>query len=53
MFNRKLEEHRVYTREQFVDLPEIANWRWTPDFSDPTAPPPAAESGSTKSFTDA
>jgi len=24
------------------DLPEIANWSWTADFSDPAGPPPLA-----------
>jgi xylulose-5-phosphate/fructose-6-phosphate phosphoketolase len=34
--------HRTYIREHFEDLPEIANWSWTADFSEPTAPPPLA-----------
>jgi xylulose-5-phosphate/fructose-6-phosphate phosphoketolase len=42
MFDLKLYEHRGYIRENFEDLPEIANWSWTDDFSDPAAPPPLA-----------
>lgn len=42
MFDRKLYEHRTYIRENFEDLPEIANWSWTADFSEPAAPPPLA-----------
>lgn len=37
---RKLTEHMIYTRENLVDMPEITNWHWTGDFSDPVAPPP-------------
>lgn len=43
MFNRKLYEHNVYIREHLEDMPEIANWRWTPDFSEPSGPPPLAK----------
>jgi xylulose-5-phosphate/fructose-6-phosphate phosphoketolase len=42
MLQHKLTEHAIYTREHLVDLPEIANWHWTDDFSDPVAPPPVA-----------
>lgn len=42
MFDRKLYEHRSYIRQNFEDLPEIANWSWTADFSDPAEPPPLA-----------
>jgi xylulose-5-phosphate/fructose-6-phosphate phosphoketolase len=42
-FNRKLYEHQVYTRERLTDLPEIVNWQWTDDFSEPAAPPPMAK----------
>lgn len=42
MFDRKLYEHHSYIRQNFEDLPEIVNWSWTPDFSDPAAPPPLA-----------
>ena len=43
MFNRKLYEHHSYIREHLEDMPEIRNWRWTADFSEPTAPPPLAK----------
>jgi xylulose-5-phosphate/fructose-6-phosphate phosphoketolase len=43
MFNRKLYEHHAYIREHFQDLPEIRNWHWTKDFSEPSAPPPLAK----------
>jgi xylulose-5-phosphate/fructose-6-phosphate phosphoketolase len=43
MFNRKLYEHQVYIRQHFEDLPEIRNWHWTKDFSEPDAPPPLAK----------
>jgi xylulose-5-phosphate/fructose-6-phosphate phosphoketolase len=43
MFNRKLYEHHAYIRQHFEDMPEIRNWHWTKDFSDPTAPPPLAK----------
>ena len=52
MFKRKLEEHRAYICEKFVDVPEIANWRWTTDFSDPTAPSSMADGPSRQLFTD-
>jgi xylulose-5-phosphate/fructose-6-phosphate phosphoketolase len=42
MFDRKLYEHRAYIRQNFEDMPEIANWYWTDDFTDPTGPPPLA-----------
>ena len=42
MFDRKLYEHHTYIRQNFEDLPEIANWSWTADFSEPTEPPPLA-----------
>jgi xylulose-5-phosphate/fructose-6-phosphate phosphoketolase len=42
-FNQKLYEHQVYTRQNFADLPEIANWHWTDDFSQPTHPPALAK----------
>ena len=42
MFDRKLYEHRSYIRQNFEDLPEIANWSWTADFSDAAGPPPLA-----------
>ena len=43
MFNRKLYEHHDYIRQHLEDMPEIRNWRWTADFSEPTAPPPLAK----------
>jgi xylulose-5-phosphate/fructose-6-phosphate phosphoketolase len=42
MLQHKLTEHVIYTREHLVDMPEIANWHWTEDFSDPVGPPPIA-----------
>jgi len=44
MFNGKLYEHHSYIREHLEDLPEVRNWRWTADFSEPAAPPLLAES---------
>jgi xylulose-5-phosphate/fructose-6-phosphate phosphoketolase len=43
VFNRKLYEHHVYIREQLQDMPEIRNWHWTSDFSEPSGPPPLAK----------
>ncbi|MGA8152102.1 MAG: phosphoketolase family protein [Terriglobales bacterium] len=43
MFNRKLYEHHDYIRQHLEDLPEIRNWQWTDDFSEPDAPPPPAK----------
>jgi xylulose-5-phosphate/fructose-6-phosphate phosphoketolase len=43
LFNRKLFEHHDYIREHLEDMPEIVNWRWTPDFSEPNSPPPLAK----------
>jgi xylulose-5-phosphate/fructose-6-phosphate phosphoketolase len=43
MFNRKLYEHHTYIRQHFEDMPEIRNWSWTKDFSEPAAPPALAK----------
>jgi len=43
MFNRKLYEHHAYIRQHFEDMPEIRNWSWTKDFSEPATPPPLAK----------
>jgi xylulose-5-phosphate/fructose-6-phosphate phosphoketolase len=52
-FNRKLYEHQLYTRQNFQDLPEIMNWHWTSDFSDPSGPPSLAKGHPHKTlFTD-
>jgi xylulose-5-phosphate/fructose-6-phosphate phosphoketolase len=42
-FNRKLREHQAYILQHFTDLPEIADWHWTDDFSDPVSAPAAAK----------
>jgi xylulose-5-phosphate/fructose-6-phosphate phosphoketolase len=52
LFERKLAEHHAYVRAHLVDLPEIVNWRWTADLSEPTEPPPSAHA-SQAAFTDA
>ena len=43
MFNRKLYEHHDYIRQRLEDMPEIRDWQWTADFSEPSAPPPLAK----------
>jgi xylulose-5-phosphate/fructose-6-phosphate phosphoketolase len=53
MFDRKLYEHHGYIREHLADMPEIQNWRWTADFSEPKTPaPPAKGHPRAKLFTD-
>jgi xylulose-5-phosphate/fructose-6-phosphate phosphoketolase len=53
MFERKLFEHHGYIREHLADMPEIANWHWTADLSEPTTPAPAAKGHArAKLFTD-
>jgi len=43
LMNRKLFEHHAYIREHFEDMPEIALWRWTSDFSESRDPLPLAK----------
>jgi xylulose-5-phosphate/fructose-6-phosphate phosphoketolase len=43
MMKRKLFEHQTYIREHFEDLPEVALWRWTNDFSESREPLPLAK----------
>jgi len=43
MFNRKLYEHHIYIREHLEDMPEIRNWHWTKDFTEPSGPPALAK----------
>ena len=43
LFNRKLYEHHQYIREHLEDMPEIINWHWTKDFTEPAGPPPLAK----------
>jgi xylulose-5-phosphate/fructose-6-phosphate phosphoketolase len=43
MFGRKLYEHHDYIRQHLEDMPEIRNWHWTADFSEPSTPPPLAK----------
>jgi xylulose-5-phosphate/fructose-6-phosphate phosphoketolase len=53
-FESQLRRHHTYIREHFEDMPEIRNWHWTADFSQPDSPPPLAK-GHTRgqTFTDA
>ncbi len=43
MFTRKLFDHHEYIRQHLEDMPEIRNWHWTVDFSEPSAPPALAK----------
>jgi xylulose-5-phosphate/fructose-6-phosphate phosphoketolase len=43
LFNRRLYEHSLYIREHLEDMPDIVNWRWTADFSEPAGPPALAK----------
>jgi xylulose-5-phosphate/fructose-6-phosphate phosphoketolase len=53
LFGKKLNEHHDYIREYLEDMPEIRNWQWTKDFSDPTSPAPLAKGHPSKAiFTD-
>jgi xylulose-5-phosphate/fructose-6-phosphate phosphoketolase len=42
-FSRRLYDHSAYIRQHFEDMPEIRNWHWTTDFSEPAEPPPLAK----------
>lgn len=43
MFSRKLYDHHSNIREHLEDMPEIRNWHWTADFSEPSEPAPLAK----------
>jgi xylulose-5-phosphate/fructose-6-phosphate phosphoketolase len=43
MFERKLHEHDAYIRQHLDDMPEVKNWVWTADYSEPNVPPPLAK----------
>ena len=42
-FENQLRKHHTWIREHFEDMPEIRNWHWTADFSEPDGPPPLAQ----------
>jgi len=53
LFGKKLNEHHDYIRQNLEDMPEIRNWQWTADLSDPAAPAPMAKGHPGKAlFTD-
>jgi xylulose-5-phosphate/fructose-6-phosphate phosphoketolase len=53
-FESQLRRHHTYIREHFEDMPEIRNWHWTADFSQPDGPAPLAKGHSRgQTFTDA
>ena len=52
-FNQKLREHHRYTREHFGDMPEITNWHWTADLTEPTTSPPPATAREAATFSNA
>jgi xylulose-5-phosphate/fructose-6-phosphate phosphoketolase len=43
LMNMKLFEHHTYIREHFEDMPGVALWRWTSDFSESLEPLPLAK----------
>jgi xylulose-5-phosphate/fructose-6-phosphate phosphoketolase len=43
LFKAKLHEHHDYIRQHLEDMPEIRNWHWTADFSEPSEAPPLAK----------
>jgi len=43
LFQNKLYEHHSYIREHLEDMPEVRDWHWTADFSDPAEAPPLAK----------
>lgn len=53
-FQSQLRKHHAYIREHFEDMPEIRNWHWTDDFSQPEGPPAWARGAvRSQAFTDA
>ncbi len=53
LFEHKLTTHAMYTREHLTDLPEVNDWYWTDDGSEPQGVPPLAHPHRARSFTDA
>ncbi|MBD1586921.1 phosphoketolase [Pseudomonas typographi] len=53
-FEEQLRTHHTYIRQHFEDMPDIRNWHWTADFSQPQSPPPLAKGQARgQTFTDA